>query len=129
MGRLVTRIVDNRCAPDACRWADRSPLDPGIWIVTGREMGGHFQVCASIPLGSDGDTPPFYARIEAPIGDLSPARVAGLDPALLVWVRFSDPFLSVTGPAILLGEWGPAEGLTPVFVCDVHVTEAPSDAV
>ena len=84
MGRLVTRIVDNRCAPDACRWADRSPLNPGIWIVTGRESSAGFQVCAALPLGSDGDTPPVYADIEAPIGDLSPARVAGLDPSLLV---------------------------------------------
>ena len=128
MGRLFTRIIDNRRAPDACRWVDRSLLDPGIWIVTGRETGDGFQVCAAVPLGSDGDTPPIYAVIEAPIGDLSPARVAGLDPALLVWVRFSDPHLVLTGPAILLGEWGPAEGITPVFVCDVHVTEAP-DAV
>lgn len=129
MGTLTTRIIDNRCSPDACRWVDRSPLDAGIWIVTGRQTGPVFQVSAAIPLGSDGDTPPIYAHIEAPIGDLSPARVAGLDPLLLVWVRFSDPHLALTGPAILLGEWGSAEGLTPIFVCHVHVTEESSDAV
>ena len=88
MGRLVTRIIDNRRAPDACRWVDRSPLDAGIWIVTGREVGAGFQVFSAISIWSSGDVPPIAAVVGAPIGDLSPAHIVGLDPELPIWVLF-----------------------------------------